>query len=72
MARCRATIGDMEKTTVTMTREIQFRIDRLEEENAALRAENAALRTENSVLKDKLNDSAQRRADLLNPGLTVI
>jgi len=62
----------MDKRTVTMTpQEVQVFIDHLENENSALRAENQALKSEVASLKDKLNDTLQRRANLLEPGLIV-
>lgn len=51
--------------------EVQVFIDHLENENSALRAENQALKSEVASLKDKLNDTLQRRANLLEPGLIV-
>ena len=60
----------MAKQTVTMTPEqIQAHIDRLEEENSQipfLKQENASLKAEIKTLKD---NSPQRRADVLSPGL---
>jgi outer membrane murein-binding lipoprotein Lpp len=62
----------MDKRTVTMTpQEVQAFIDHLENENTALREENQALKSELASLKDKLNNTLQRRADLLAPGLIV-
>lgn len=49
--------------------EIQAYIDHLENENMALRAANQALKNEVAYLKDQLNNTLQRRADLLDPGL---
>jgi len=51
--------------------EVQAFIDHLENENTALREENQALKSELASLKDKLNNTLQRRADLLAPVLIV-
>ena len=54
---------------------IQTFIDHLERENATLRQENVALKAENASLKAEnvslKDNSLQRRADLLDPGLLV-
>lgn len=62
----------MEQIAVNMTpQEVQAYLDNLEGENTALKAENQALRVEVASLKDRLNNTAQRRADLLDPGLII-